>query len=78
MTDGGVKAWWKSKTIWAAVGVFLVSILPELGIGVSSDDAAGLGGAIGNIVAGALALIAIVGRWRASQRIGAPGPDGDR
>lgn len=76
MTNSGVKPWWKSKTIWAAFGVFVVTIAPELGIGLSSDDASGIGGAIGDIIAGILALIAIVGRLRAKQRIGsAPGDD---
>jgi hypothetical protein len=70
----GVKPWWKSKTIWAALGVFIVTIAPELGVGVSSDDAAGIGGAVGDIFAGVLALIAIVGRLRARQRIGSPPP----
>jgi crotonobetainyl-CoA:carnitine CoA-transferase CaiB-like acyl-CoA transferase len=73
MTSGGVKPWWKSRTIWAALGVFLITIAPELGL--SSEDATGLGGAVGDIVTGALALAAIVGRLRARDRIGAPGPD---
>lgn len=64
----GVKPWWKSKTIWAALGVFLITIAPELGI--SGDDAAGIGGAVGDIATGAFALVAIVGRLRAKQRIG--------
>lgn len=64
----GVKPWWKSKTIWAALGVFLITILPELGL--SADDASGIGGAVGDIVAGGLALVAIIGRLRAKQRIG--------
>lgn len=68
--NDGVKPWWKSKTIWAATGVFLMTIAPELGL--SSDDAAGIGGAVGEIITGALALAAIVGRLRAKQRIGAP------
>lgn len=69
----GVKPWWKSKTIWAALGVFLITIAPELGI--NSDDAAGIGGAVGDIVAGGLALVAIVGRLRAKQRIGSAPPE---
>lgn len=75
MTNSGMKPWWKSKTIWAALGVFIVTIAPELGIGISSDDASGIGGALGNIIAGGLALIAIVGRLRAKQQIGSAAGD---
>lgn len=70
----GVKPWWKSKTIWAALGVFVMTIAPELGIGIDSDEAAGIGGAVGDIATGALALFAIIGRLRAKQRIGTPSP----
>jgi hypothetical protein len=73
----GVKPWWKSKTIWAALGVFVMTVAPELGIGINSDDAAGIGGALGDIATGGLALFAIIGRLRAKQRIGsAPTEDG--
>lgn len=72
MAGGNVKPWWQSKTIWAALGVFLITIAPELGL--SSDDAAGIGGAVGDIAAGALALFAIIGRLRATKRIGTPPP----
>lgn len=68
----GVKPWWKSKTIWAALGVFIITIAPELGVGINSDDAAGIGGAVGDIIAGGLALFAIIGRLRAKDRIGTP------
>jgi hypothetical protein len=71
---GGAKPWWQSKTIWAALVVFLVTIAPELGIGITDQDATDGGSAIGGIVAGVSALIAIVGRIRARQRIGAPPP----
>lgn len=71
----GVKPWWKSKTIWAALGVFVMTIAPELGIGIDSDDAAGIGGAVGDIATGALALFAIIGRLRAKQRIGSAPPE---
>jgi crotonobetainyl-CoA:carnitine CoA-transferase CaiB-like acyl-CoA transferase len=70
----GVKPWWKSKTIWAALGVFVMTVAPELGIGIDSDDAVGIGGAVGDIATGALALFAIIGRLRAKQRIGRPSP----
>lgn len=66
--SGGVKPFWKSKTIWAAVGVFLMSIAPELGIG--ETDIADGAGAIGQIVTGGLALVAIWGRLKAKDRIG--------
>lgn len=69
--SGGVKPFWKSKTIWAALGVFLVSIAPELGIGgLGENDIADGAGAIGQIVSGGLALIAIWGRIKAKDRIG--------
>ncbi|MGQ3101033.1 MAG: hypothetical protein ACT6Q5_13380 [Sphingopyxis solisilvae] len=63
-----MKPFWKSKTIWAAVGVFLMSIAPELGIG--ENDVADGAGAIGQIVTGGLALVAIWGRLKAKDRIG--------
>lgn len=66
--SGGVKPFWKSKTIWAAVGVFLMSIAPELGLG--ENDVADGAGAIGQIVTGGLALVAIWGRLKAKDRIG--------
>lgn len=58
------KPWWQSTTIWAALGAFLVTALPELGIGISDSEA-------NNVVAGGFALAAIVGRLRAKSRIGA-------
>lgn len=64
------KPWWQSKTIWGALGVFIITVAPELGIGVSSDDAAGIGGAVGNIGTGLFALFVIYGRLRAERRIG--------
>lgn len=69
----GVKPWWKSKTIWAAVIAFLMSVAPELGI-MSPDDAAGVGGDLTDIIAGLFAGFAIYGRVRARQRIGTPPP----
>ncbi|PAL20205.1 hypothetical protein [Sphingopyxis sp. GW247-27LB] len=69
------KPWWQSKTIWGAIGVFIITVAPELGIGVSSDDAAGIGGAVSNIATGVFALFVIFGRLRAKQRIGATPPD---
>lgn len=77
MTSGG-KPWWQSKTIWAALVVFLVTIAPELGVGITDQDAVDGGGALGNILAGLFALVAIWGRIKARQRIGpaTPGDDG--
>ncbi|MBD3746708.1 MAG: hypothetical protein IE932_10915 [Sphingopyxis terrae] len=69
MTSNG-KPWWQSKTIWAALVVFLVTIAPELGVGITDQDAADGGGALGNILVGVSALVAIWGRVRARQRIG--------
>lgn len=72
------KPWWQSKTIWAALVVFLVTIAPELGVGITDQDAADGGGALGNILVGVSALVAIWGRVRARQRIGTgqPGDEG--
>ncbi|MGB3317474.1 MAG: hypothetical protein WBA75_00415 [Sphingopyxis granuli] len=75
MTGSGTKPWWQSRTIWAAFVVFLVTIAPELGVGITDQDAADGGSAIGNIVAGVFALLTIYGRIKASKRIGPVKPD---
>ena len=69
------KPWWQSKTIWAALVVFLVTIAPELGVGITDQDATDGGGALGNILAGVFAIVAIWGRVKARKRIGPANPE---
>lgn len=70
VNENGVKPWWQSKTIWAAAGVFVMTVANEIGLGMTETDVSTGMGAVGSIVTGVLALVAIRGRIKAKDRIG--------
>ena len=59
----------ESLTIWAAVGIIIVTLLNLLGAEISSDEAPAIGEAVGGIVTCVLSVLAIYGRYRAARKI---------
>lgn len=71
MDTNNPKPWWASKTILAAIGVLIVTLLSAFGIETGDGDGAAIGEALGSIAIGVLSLVTIYGRLTATQKIGA-------
>jgi hypothetical protein len=56
------KPWYRSKTVWAGLGVTVVSAAAVFGASVSAGDAEAVVGHINEIATGVLGLVAIWGR----------------
>ncbi|MBY0393267.1 MAG: hypothetical protein K2Q27_08370 [Novosphingobium sp.] len=71
MSPTNTKPWWQSMTIWGGIGQFLV-----LGAGIASGvapdptDSANASSAVIEIATGIFALLGILGRFRATKKIG--------
>lgn len=71
MTTNNIKPWWQSMTIWGGVGQLLVLAL-SLASGIAPDpvDGANAASAVMEIAMGIAALLSILGRFRATKKIG--------
>lgn len=72
MNVNETKPWWASTTIWAGLASFLLGVLSLIsGWGQPSQaDTVAAGVQAEQIVTGLLGLFAILGRMRATKRIG--------
>lgn len=71
MSITNTKPWWQSMTIWGGVGQLLVLALSVMsGIAPDPADGANAGSAVMEIAMGIAALLSILGRFRATKKIG--------
>jgi hypothetical protein len=68
MTD--IKPWWQSKTLWGAIVTIASATLGLLGYDLAEADREALTGLLTSLGAALGGLIAIVGRFKAKNRIG--------
>lgn len=64
------KSWYLSRTVWAAIVTILSAGLGLAGLPLSDADSSSLAEALLQIVTAAAGIAALVGRIRASHRIG--------
>ena len=71
MSISNTKPWWQSMTIWGGIGQLLVLML-GLASGIAPDpaDGANAASAVMEIAMGIAALATVVGRFRATKKIG--------
>ena len=65
-----IKPWWQSRTLWGAVVTIVSATLGLLGYDLAEADREALSGALTSLGAALGGLIAIVGRLKATNRIG--------
>ncbi|WP_225205369.1 hypothetical protein [Novosphingobium huizhouense] len=71
MSVNDSKPWWQSSTIWAGLGSLVVAIAGfVLDQPASSSDIVQGGVEAQQVLTGVLGLLAIIGRLRATKRIG--------
>lgn len=71
MSPNNTKPWWQSTTIWAGAGQILIMALALVfGGDPQPGDAAAASTALEHVVMGLLGLGAIIGRLRATKKIG--------
>lgn len=75
MNPNAIKPWWQSTTVWAGAAqifaqVFVVGLSAAFGADALPGDTAAVQSAFGHVVMGLLGLLAIVGRFRATKKIG--------
>lgn len=71
MSITNTKPWWQSLTIWSGLGQLLVLVAAVVsGVAPDPADSAAGGNAVVEIATGAFALLAIIGRFRATKKIG--------
>jgi hypothetical protein len=68
MTD--IKPWWQSKTLWGSIVTIVSATLGLLGYDLAETDREALTGLLTSLGAALGGLIAIVGRLKATNRIG--------
>jgi hypothetical protein len=68
MTD--IKPWWQSKTLWGASVTIASATLGLLGYDLAETDREALTGLLTSLGAALGGVIAIVGRFKAKNRIG--------
>ena len=67
--DDDSKPWWASKTIWMALGVIIVAVGRLFGADLSEEDAAQIGGWLGDIALIAFGASIIWSRINAKKKI---------
>lgn len=71
MSIDATKPWWASKTIWAGIASIVLGLGSLLfGWTVTSADAAEVAAQIERVVFAVLGLLAIIGRFTATKKIG--------
>ena len=66
----GIKPWYLSRTIWAALVTICTSLFGLLGLPTGAIDNGALTDLVLQLVTGAMGVVAIFGRLSASQKIG--------
>ena len=66
----GIKPWYLSRTIWAALVTIGTSLFGLLGLQTGAIDNGALTDLVLQLVTGAMGVVAIFGRLSASQKIG--------
>lgn len=71
MSPTNTKPWWQSMTIWGGLGQLLV-LVAGIAAGIAPDpaDTAHASSAVVEIATGIFALLSILGRFRATKKIG--------
>lgn len=71
MSINETKPWYESTTIWAGIAQILLTVLSvPFDWSVTPADGAQVGLLLGQVFTGVLGLLAILGRLRATKRIG--------
>lgn len=68
---GDTKQWYESKSIWGAIFMILALVAQAFGYEITSPDQASLVDYFSGIAGGVGGLLAIIGRVKASKKIGA-------
>lgn len=68
--DNDNKAWWQSKTVWGGLIALAAGILAAFGFTLSPEDQNTLVNIVVGITGAVGGLIAVVGRVKASKKVG--------
>lgn len=64
------KHWYLSRTVWASLVAILLSVAGLVGVGVEAIDPEGLADALLQAATAIAAIIAVIGRFVATKKIG--------